>query len=56
MKKICFLLLTLLLVTPANAEGFYPEITRISGTNRLDTAIGVSQLSYENSKDRKSVV
>lgn len=51
MKKICFLLLTLLLVTPANAEGFYPEITRISGTNRLDTAIGVSQLSYENSNN-----
>ncbi len=49
MKRICFLLLTLLLVAPVKADDFSPEITRVWGTNRIDTAVGVSRVSYDNS-------
>lgn len=50
MKRLLIMLSLFLLAQPVGAKTFSPEITRITGDNRYDTAVGVSQLSFGSAR------
>lgn len=49
MKRIAIIFSLLILLGTASADEFSPEIIRISGKNRYETAVGVSSFTYEKS-------